>query len=96
MHFTSKAFYVWCVFPGLRVFMKLSADKLLVFKWAQAHVQFFFNLQGIKRIISRTNKILISNWLRMQKLSQFLQAGYIFRSLIVRRIWKLYSWICAV
>ena len=82
--------------PSLRVFMKLSADKLLVFKWAQAHVQFFFNLQEIKRIISRTNKILISNWLRMQKLSQFLQAGYIFRSLIVRRIWKLYSWICAV
>ena len=57
--------------PSLRVFMKLSADKLLVFKWAQAHVQFFFNLQEIKRIISRTNKILISNWLRMQKLSQF-------------------------
>ena len=76
MRFTSKAFYVARLYgvspPSLRVFMKLSADNLLVFKWSQGPVQFSFNLQEIKRIMSRTIKILNSNWLRTQKLSQFL------------------------
>ena len=47
------------------IFLKLSADKLLVFKWSQ--VQVVFNM-------CRTIKILISNWPRKLKFSQFLQA----------------------
>ena len=56
-------------------FLKLSADNLLVFKWSQAHVYFFF-LIHIKYVVfmsvsSRTIKILISNWPQTQKFSHF-------------------------
>ena len=32
---------------SLHAFLKLSADKLLIFKWSQAQVKFFFNAQAI-------------------------------------------------
>ena len=60
--------------PG-RVFFKLSADKLLVFKWSQARVKFF--LIHMKHVVfmCRTIKSLISNWPRTRKFSQLLQAA---------------------
>ena len=100
MRFTSKAFYVARLYgvspPSLRVFMKLSADNLLVFKWSQGPVQFSFNLQEIKRIMSRTIKILNSNWLRTQKLSQFLQAGkVIFFSFFSTKVTLYVPFLCS-
>ena len=55
---------------------KLSADKVLVFKWSQAQVWFFF-LIHMKHVVfmCRTIKILISNWPGTRKFSQLLQAG---------------------
>ena len=50
-------------------FLKLSADKLLLFKWSQAQVQFFF------KFMSSTFKILISNWSRTRKFNRLLHAG---------------------
>ena len=54
------------------VFLKLSPDKWLVFKWSQAQVQFH-----MKYVVFMccTIKILISNWPWMWKFSQILQAG---------------------
>ena len=100
MRFTSKAFYVARLYgvspPSLRVFMKLSADNLLVFKWSQGPVQFSFTLQEIKRIMSRTIKILNSNWLRTQKLSQFLQAGkVIFFSFFSNKVTLYVPFLCS-
>ena len=49
-------------------FLKLSADKLLVFKWSQ-------DISHMKHVVNfrRTIKILISNWTRTRKFSQLLQ-----------------------
>ena len=57
-------------------FLKLSADKVLVFKWSQAQVHFFF-LIHMKYVVFMccTIKILIANWPRTWKFSQLLQAG---------------------
>ena len=55
----------------------LSADKLLVFRWSQAHVQLFKNSYQICCVYVRTIKILISNWPRTRKFSQLLQASKI-------------------
>ena len=59
-----------------KYFLKLSADKLLVFKWSQAQVYFFLiHMKYVVFYMCRTIKILISNWPRKLKFSQFLQAG---------------------
>ena len=57
------------------IFLKLSADKLLVFKWSQAEVYFFKIHMKHALFLCRTIKILISNWPRTRKFSQLLQAG---------------------
>ena len=58
------------------IFFKLSADKLLVFEWLQAQVSFFLiHMKYVVFYMCRTIKILISNWPRKLKFSQFLQAG---------------------
>ena len=58
------------------IFLKLSADKLLVFKWSQAQVYFFLiHMKYVVFCTCRTIKMLISNWPRKLKLSRFLQAG---------------------
>ena len=60
-----------------RVFLKLSADKLLLFKWSQAQVYFFFEFIWkyvvFMSLWPRTIKILISNWPRTRKFSQFFK-----------------------
>ena len=43
-------------------FLKLSADKLLVFKWSRAQVQFYEKHRKSVVFMSRTIKIWISNW----------------------------------
>ena len=56
------------------IFLKSSADKLLVFKWSQAQVQFF--LIHMKYVfMCCTINILISYWPWTRKFSQLLQAG---------------------
>ena len=59
-------------------FLKLSADKLLVFKWSQA--------QEISCVyephLSRTNKSLISNWPRTRKFSQ--EGNYFWLTMVTR------------
>ena len=57
------------------IFLKLSADKLLVFKWSQAQVYFFKIHVKYVVFLCRTIKILISNWPHSRKFSQLLQAG---------------------
>ena len=59
----------------VKYFLKLSADKVLIFKWSQAQVLIF--LIHVKYVVFMccTIKILISNWPRRQKFSQLLQAG---------------------
>ena len=58
------------------IFLKLFADKLLVFKWSQAQVNFFLiHMKYVVFCMWRTIKMLISNWPRKLKFSQFLQAG---------------------
>ena len=60
----------------LSTFLKLSADKLLVFKWSQAQVYFFLiHMKYVVFYMCRTIKILISNWPRKLKFSQILQSG---------------------
>ena len=54
--------------------VKLSADKLLVFKWSQAEVYFLIPMKYVV-FICRRIKILNSNWPRMRKFRQLLQAG---------------------
>ena len=65
-------------------FLKLSAVKLLVFKWTQAQVYFF--LIRVKYVIMslwpRIINILISNWPQKLRFSQFLQAGKTCQSLL--------------
>ena len=56
----------------IEYFLKLSADNLPVFKWSQAEVHF---LKYRRNKLSRTIKILISNWPRTRKFSQLLQTG---------------------
>ena len=57
-------------------FLKLFADKLLVFKWLQAQVSFFsIHMKYVVFYMCRIIKILISNWPRKLRFSQFLQAG---------------------
>ena len=58
------------------IFLKLSIDRLLVFKWSQAQAYFFFqtHMQYVV-FMCRTIKSLISNWSRTRKFSQVLQAG---------------------
>ena len=53
------------------IFLKLSADKLLVFKWSQAQVQIH-----MKYVVFMccTIKILIANWPRTRKFCQLLKA----------------------
>ena len=58
----------------VKYFLKLSADKLLVFKWSQAQVYFSIHMKYVV-FMCRTIKILISNWPRTRKLSHLLQAG---------------------
>ena len=57
------------------IVLKLSADRLLLFKWSQAKVHFFFNSYEICSFMCRTVKILISNWPCKRKFSQLLQGG---------------------
>ena len=58
------------------LFLKLSADKVLVFKWSQAQVEFFFKfIWNMSCLCAAQLKILISNWPRTRKFSQLLQAG---------------------
>ena len=58
------------------IFLELSADKLLVFKWSQAQVWFFLiHMKYVLIYMCRTIKILISNGPRKLKFSQFLRAG---------------------
>ena len=58
------------------IFLKLSGDKLLVFKWSQAQVHFFyFHMKYVLFFMCRTIKILISNWPRKLKFSKFLHSG---------------------
>ena len=57
------------------IFWKLSADKVLVFKWLQAQVWFFLIRMKYVVFMCRAIKILISNWPRTRKFSQLLQAG---------------------
>ena len=53
----------------LSIFLKLSAHKLLVFKWLEAQVQFFLiHMKYVVFYMSCTIKILISNWRRKLKL----------------------------
>ena len=57
-------------------FLKLPAEKLLVFKWSQAQVYFFKIYMKYVVFMSlwpRTIKILISNWPRTRKFSQFFK-----------------------
>ena len=58
------------------IFLKLSIDRLLVFKRSQAQAYFFFQTH-MKYVVfmCRTIKSLISNWSRTWKFSQLLQAG---------------------
>ena len=58
-----------------QVFLKLSADKLLVLKGSQAQAYFFKNSYEYAVLMCRTIKILILNWPRTRKFSQLLQAG---------------------
>ena len=54
-----------------RVFLKLSADNLLVFKWSQAHVYFFkihIKYVVFMSVSPRTITILISNLPQTQKI----------------------------
>ena len=55
--------------------VKLSADKLLVFKWSQAQVYFFLIHMKYAVFICSRITILNSNWPRMRKFMQLLQAG---------------------
>ena len=60
----------------VRDFLKLSADKLLLFESLQAQVQFFLMHGKYENVfMSRTIKLLISNWPRTRELSQLLQTG---------------------
>ena len=57
-------------------FLKLSADKSLVFKWSQVQVD-FFKIQ-MKYVVfmsrwPRTIKILVSNWPRTRKFTQLFK-----------------------
>ena len=58
-----------------QVFFKLSADKVLIFKWSQAQVLIFLIHVKYVGFMCCTIKILISNRPRRQKFSQLLQAG---------------------
>ena len=58
----------------VKYFLKLSANKLLLFKWSQAQVYFSIHMKYVV-FMCRTIKILISNWPRTRKLSHLLQAG---------------------
>ena len=58
----------------VKYFLKLSADKSLVFKWSQAQV-YFFNFIWNILFMCRTIKILILNWPRTRKFSHLLQAA---------------------
>ena len=57
------------------IFLKLSAYKLLVFKWSQAQVYFFKSHVKYVLFMCCTIKILMSNRLRTRKFSHLLQAG---------------------
>ena len=58
------------------IFLELSTEELLVFKWSQAQVSFFqIHMKYVVFYMCRKIKILISNWPRKLKFSQFLQAG---------------------
>ena len=57
-------------------FLKLSADKLLVFKWSQAQICFLkicMKYVMFMTLWPSTIKILISNWPRTRKFSQFFK-----------------------
>ena len=58
----------------VKYFLKLSANKLLLFKWSQAQVYFSIHMKYVV-FMCRTIKILISNWPRTRKLSHLLQVG---------------------
>ena len=51
-------------------FLKLSADKLLVFKWSQAHFLIHMKYVVFMSLWPSTINILISNWPRTRKFSQ--------------------------
>ena len=57
------------------IFMKLSADKSLVYKWLRAQVYFFKIHLKYVVFMCRTIKILNSKWPRMRKFRQLLQTG---------------------
>ena len=83
----SKQGICWPVSPGRiagsgvdpsrsSTFLKLPAEKLLVFKWSQAQVYFFKIYMKYVVFMSlwpRIIKILISNWPRTRKFSQFFK-----------------------
>ena len=52
-----------------QVFLKLTADKLLVLKGSQAQAYFFKNSYEYAVLMCRTIKILILNWPRTRKFS---------------------------
>ena len=55
------------------IFLKLSADKLLVFKWSQAHFLIHMKYVVFMSLWPSTINILISNWPRTRKFSQLLK-----------------------
>ena len=58
------------------IFWKLSADELLVFKWSQAQVRFlkiYMKYVVFMSLSPGTIQILISNWPRTRKFSQFFK-----------------------
>ena len=61
-------------FDGL-VFLKLSAEKLLLFKWSQAQIQHFLNGYEISRVHEPLFKFFFKNWPRRQKFNRLLHAG---------------------
>ena len=54
-------------------FLKFSADKLLVFKWPQAHSFIHMKYVVFMSLWPSTIKILISNWPRTRKFSQLFK-----------------------
>ena len=60
------------------IFWKLSADNLLVFKWSQAPVYYFFliHMKYVYNVtMARTINILISNWPRKRKFRQLFKTS---------------------
>ena len=57
----------------VKYFLKLSADKLLVFKWSQARFLIHMKYVVLMSLWPSTNNVLISNWPRTRKFSQLFK-----------------------